>query len=365
MTLFLAGDVMLGRGIDQILPRPGDPGLYESHVKSASKYVALAEEANGPIPKPVDFTYVWGDALAELERRQPDARIVNLETAVTKSEDPAPKGINYKMNPENTPVLVAAGVSCCALANNHVLDWGPRGLVDTLDALERHGLRSAGAGRNNHEAAIPAVLPLPGKGRVLVYSFGCHSSGIPCNWAATEAMPGINVLSDLSGEATRRIADDIHRVKTDGDIIVLSIHWGDNWGYSIAHDEIDFAHGLIDVAAVDIVHGHSSHHAKAIEIYRGKPILYGCGDFLNDYEGIRGFERFRNDLALMYLVTIDLGRRTLSGIEIVPFVTRNFRLGRASSKDTAWVCDTLTREGSKFGTRIDLTSDHALTLTWE
>jgi poly-gamma-glutamate synthesis protein (capsule biosynthesis protein) len=70
-TLFLCGDVMLGRGIDQILPHPGDPRLYESYVKSAATYVELAERRNGPIPKPVDFEYVWGDVLAELQRVRP------------------------------------------------------------------------------------------------------------------------------------------------------------------------------------------------------------------------------------------------------------------------------------------------------
>src|SRR5687768_12386434 len=118
-TLFLCGDVMLGRGIDQILPHPGDPQLYESHVKSAATYVELAERTKGPIPKPVDFRYVWGDALAELQRAQPDARIINLETSITRSTDPAPKGINYKMSPDNTPCLTAADIDCCVLANNH------------------------------------------------------------------------------------------------------------------------------------------------------------------------------------------------------------------------------------------------------
>lgn len=355
---------MLGRGIDQILPYPGDPRLYETHVNWAGTYVALAEEVNGPIPAPVDFTYVWGDALEELERRQPDVRVVNLETSVTKSDDPAPKGINYKMSPDNVPVLLAAGVNCCVLANNHVLDWGLRGLVDTLETLDHRGLGRAGAGRSKDEAATPALLRLPGKGRVLLYSFGCTSSGIPRDWAATEQRPGINVLPDLSAKIARQIAGDILRIKTDGDIVVVSVHWGGNWGYAIAKDEIAFAHGLIDGGGADIVHGHSSHHAKAIEVYRGKPIFYGCGDFLNDYEGIRGYEQFRNDLALMYLVTIDTGRQALAGIEIVPFAIRNFRLSHASPRDAAWLCDTLTREGKRFGTRVGLSADHALTLAW-
>src|SRR5687768_18490754 len=83
VTLFLCGDVMTGRGIDQALPHPGNPILYERYMKSATGYVELAEEANGPIPKPLGFSYIWGAALAELTQRKPDVRIINLETAVT------------------------------------------------------------------------------------------------------------------------------------------------------------------------------------------------------------------------------------------------------------------------------------------
>jgi hypothetical protein len=68
LTLFLCGDVMTGRGVDQVLPHAGNPILYEQYMKSAAGYVELAEDANGSIPKPVEYSYIWGDALAELER---------------------------------------------------------------------------------------------------------------------------------------------------------------------------------------------------------------------------------------------------------------------------------------------------------
>ena len=118
VTLFLCGDVMTGRGIDQILPHAGDPRLFESYVRSAHDYVALAERGAGPIPRPVDFAYIWGDALGELARVAPDARVVNLETSVTRSEEAWPKGINYRMNPANVGCLAAAGIDVCVLANN-------------------------------------------------------------------------------------------------------------------------------------------------------------------------------------------------------------------------------------------------------
>ena len=123
VTLFVCGDVMTGRGIDQILPRPSDPRLFEPCVSSAVEYVKLAERVAGPIPRRVPFDYVWGDALRELEHARPDVRIVNLETAVTTSSEASPdKSIHYRMHPDNIQCLTVARIDCCILANNHVLD---------------------------------------------------------------------------------------------------------------------------------------------------------------------------------------------------------------------------------------------------
>lgn len=87
--LCLTGDVMTGRGVDQILPAAGDPRLWERYAASARDYVALAAAASGPIPQPVDFSWPWGDAVQVLDEA-PDLRIVNLETSITSSDDSAP-----------------------------------------------------------------------------------------------------------------------------------------------------------------------------------------------------------------------------------------------------------------------------------
>ncbi|MGB8933036.1 MAG: CapA family protein, partial [Anaeromyxobacteraceae bacterium] len=115
-----------------------------------------------------------------------------------------------------------------------------------------------------------------------------------------------------------------------------------------------FARTLIDRANVSVIQGHSSHHAKAIEIYHERLILYGCGDFLNDYEGIRGYEEFRSDLALMYFTDIEPASGNLAALEIVPLQIRHFRLNRASSQDVEWMLQTLQRECLRFGTGIVL-----------
>jgi poly-gamma-glutamate synthesis protein (capsule biosynthesis protein) len=148
--LILCGDVMLGRGIDQILPHPGDPALYEDWrgVVSARTYVELAERENGPLPGQRGIEYVWGDALAIFDELGADLRLINLETAVTARGQPWPgKGIHYRMHPGNAGVLECAGIHACALANNHTLDWGHEGLADTLAALAQ--AKSMPGGRRN------------------------------------------------------------------------------------------------------------------------------------------------------------------------------------------------------------------------
>jgi len=209
VTVFLCGDVMTGRGIDQILPHPSDPQIYETFVSDARTYIELAEDVNGPIPRPVDPSYIWGDALAELQQVAPDARIVNLETSVTVSDEPWPKRINYRMHPANVGCLAAAGVDVCVLANNHVLDYGYSGLVETLETLHRAGLKPTGAGRILPEARRPAVVDLAVDFRVVVHGLGTESSGIPPSWAVAEDRPGVDVLFDLSEETVAAIEERV------------------------------------------------------------------------------------------------------------------------------------------------------------
>jgi poly-gamma-glutamate capsule biosynthesis protein CapA/YwtB (metallophosphatase superfamily) len=352
---------MTGRGIDQVLPHPGNPALYESYVRDAREYVELAEMANGPIARPADFEYIWGDALEELERAGTDVRLINLETSITESEDYWPnKEVLYRMHPRNIGCITAARINCCCLANNHVLDWGYRGLQETLRTLDMAVVARTGAGENAVAAGAPAVLGLAGKGRVLVFSLGSTTSGILRKWGATENEPGINLLEDMSERTARRTARQMLRQTQPSDITIASIHWGDNWGYDIPAEQINFARRLIE-EGVSIVHGHSSHHVKTIEVYLDRLILYGCGDFLTDYEGIGGYEEFRSDLALMYLAKFDAQHNRLIELRMVPFQTRQFRLCRASADDAAWLRDILNRLGAPFGTRVQL-ADNSMIL---
>ncbi|MFM8379692.1 MAG: CapA family protein [Planctomycetia bacterium] len=367
-TLFLAGDVMTGRGLDQALKHPGSPALHEPSVRDARRYVELAEAAHGSIPIPLAPAYPWGDAIAVLDEARPDARIINLETSVTTSGSWCRgKEIHYRMHPANVDCLTAAAIDVATLANNHTLDWGREGLVETLDTLHRAGIRTAGAGRTLAEAEQPAIVDLRGggraPGRILVWSVGSATSGIPLDWQATDHGSGLALVDAIDARAAESLAARVAAGKRPGDIAVVSIHWGTNWGFEVPEEFVRFAHRLID-GGCDLVHGHSSHHVRPIEVYRDRLILYGCGDLLDDYEGITGHAAYRSDLGLMYFPTLDVATGRLVGMQMVPLQMRRFRLGRAADEGLHWLADALSRISRPFHTSVEIEPQGRLAVRW-
>lgn len=352
MRIALAGDVMIGRGVDQIMAHPGDPKLYEPWARSAMRYVELAEARLGPLPRQVGPEYVWGDTLARLQALDVDVRNVNLETAITGRGTAWPdKGIHYRVHPANADCLVAGGVDVVSLANNHILDWSEPGLADTLDTLADLGVGYTGAGREREEAWSPAVV-----GDAVVLGVGATSSGIPTEWASGSDRPGVALLEDLSVEA---VAESLRDYRRPDDLVILSVHWGSNWGYRIPPSHRRFARALIDHAGVDVVHGHSSHHPLGFEVYRQGLILYGCGDLITDYEGITGHEKYRPELGAWYIVDVDSG--TLGGLKVVPTKMHRFQLTTPSGEEIEWMAAMLRAQS----TGVDVcTNDEVLEVVW-
>jgi poly-gamma-glutamate synthesis protein (capsule biosynthesis protein) len=267
------------------------------------------------------------------------------------------------MNPANLPCLSAARIDCCTLANNHVLDWGPEGLADTLEALTHAGFATAGAGHCLAEAARPAILRGRANGRLVVHAVACPSSGVPPEWAETADGPGVHFVTGRIDASANRLADEITRHREPGDIVIVSVHWGSNWSYEVGQEARKLAHFLIDEADIDVVHGHSSHHARGIETYRERAILYGCGDLLNDYEGIGSHAAYRPDLTLAYVLSLEQDG-SLGELEMLPYQLKHFRLNRAAAADRQWLATTLDRTCRPLGTGATLCSDGELTLVW-
>lgn len=364
LTVILCGDVMLGRGIDQVLAHAGKPEIHEACLHDARGYVDLAEAANGTIRSPVQDTWPWGDALVELHRPRDAVVVLNLETTVTQRDDFAPgKRLHYRMDPDNIGCLLAADPDVCVLANNHMLDFGKGGLVDTLSALHEAGLRTAGAGLTRQQAEAPAVVPLTGGGLLVVLAFGHGSSGVTRASAATRDSPGVAWLVDLGDATAEHLGASIAAAKADGAVVVVSLHWGSNWGYAVPREQTRLAHRLVEAGA-DIVHGHSSHHARPVEIYHGRPILYGCGDLINDYEGIGGYDEYRGELRLLYRAKMDRPTGRLADLELLPYQAHRFSLRRAGRSDVDWLAESLGRASHELGVRYVRTVDDRLRVDW-
>jgi poly-gamma-glutamate synthesis protein (capsule biosynthesis protein) len=332
-------------------------------MRDTGGYVRLAEAVNGPIPWPVPFDWPWGEALAVVDRRLPALRMINVETAITRSDHFAErKNVCYRMSPANLPCLLAARPDVCVLANNHVLDFGQAGLLETVRVLTEAGVAVVGAGADIEEARRPAVVELPTGGRVVVLAAGSPSAGVPLEWAATASRPGVDVIAEYDVAEADDLAARAAAVRRPGDIAVVSVHWGSNWGHQIPSEQVRFAHRLVD-QGIDIVYGHSSHHPRAIEVYQDRLILYGCGDLINDYEGILGDEDvYRDDLHFLYFADVDPETGRLIGLRMEAFRSRRMRLEPASRSEVEWLREQSTAAGRRFGTRVVTQADGGLAL---
>ena len=359
LRIVLGGDLMLGRGIDQCMARHVDPRLFEPVVRDARHYVELAERRHGPIAAPLSASAPWGDALAWLEVDASRLRVVNLETAITSSPGAwIGKAVHYRMHPANVRCLQAARIDACSLANNHVLDWGHAGLADTLQALRRAGIRTAGAGLNARQAERPARLPLAAGGALLLFAWAFPSSGVPLSWQAGSDQSGVALLERIDEASLEHMRRCIAGQRRPGDRVVVSLHWGGNWVDEIPEPHRWLARRLIDQAGVDVVFGHSSHHPLPLELHHGRLILYGCGDLINDYEGLPAHGQRRSDLVCLYGLELNAGTGALRALELRPFQLRGFQLRLPQPADREWLASRMGLETPPRGWCWQSLSDH-------
>jgi len=352
LKLLLGGDLMLGRGIDQQMPQHCDPTLHEAVVRDARHYTQLAEQIHGPTAAPFQPATPWGQSLAWMEQFNPELRLVNLETAITTSSKPWPgKGVHFRMHPANITALQAARLDGCSLANNHSLDWGFNGLADTLRCLRPAGIQAAGAGLSPHQAQRPACWQLGDGRELLLFAWAFTSSGVPPAWAALPCRPGVALLSGINNGSVKWLCRCINRQRRPGDRVVVALHWGANWVPVVPEQHRWLARQLIELAGVDVVFGHSSHHPLPLEIHQGRLILYGCGDLINDYEGLPPRDPWRSDLVCLYGVELERRSGALAALELQPFQLRGFQLQEASAADRQLLEHQLGLEAAPAGWR--------------
>ncbi len=293
MNLLFVGDVMLGR-------------LANATFKD----------------KPCE--YAWGDTLPLFKGA--DVRICNLECVISDWGTPwsaTPKVFHFRSDAKNVEILRAAHIDAVSLANNHTLDFEYEGLSNTMSNLDMVGIQYSGAGTTLSDASEPAIWEIKGS-RFGLIAFTDNEPG----WEATEDQPGIfYVPINLKDYRAGRLLDMVRRTKAEVDLLIISTHWGPNWGYKPPAEHIPFAHALIDAGA-DVIFGHSGHVARGIEIYEHKPIMYCTGDFIDDY-AIDEIER--NDRSFIFVVETD--GHNISRLLLYPTVIQHFQAMRAKGSE--------------------------------
>ncbi|WP_284752344.1 CapA family protein [Arthrobacter sp. efr-133-R2A-120] len=308
MRIALLGDVMLGR-------------LVNDELKVAAT------------------DYPWGDTLPVL--RQADIRFANLECVLADDGTPAAgKMYHFRSDARNVESLRSAGIDVVSLANNHVLDYGVDALLEMLPTLDANGILHAGAGIDLESARSPAVRRA-GPTAVGFIAFTDNEPG----WEATARAPGTYYVPVDSGDRrVKDLLDMVRRTKDHSQLLVVSAHWGANWGSKVPSAHQSLARALID-AGSDVVFGHSAHIFRGIEIYRGRPIVYSAGDFVDDY-AVDPDER--NDQSFVFLLETD--GNVPSTLRLHP--TNIARLQtRLASRSAGKIAERMQRLSRQFGTR--------------
>jgi len=315
------GDVMLGRNVDDRWSRSTAP---ESTVDPAG---------------------VWGSTLDSLQAL--DGLVLNLECCLSARGERRPGRTYYfRAGPEwAIPALEAANTAFASLANNHLLDYGPTALLDTVGHLSRAGIATAGAGHDWAAAVRPAVVTI-----------GDIDVGLV---ALTDQVRSYRAGSDAPGTAwtplgplnpvTRRHVIDALRAlhRRDPDLVVASLHWGPNWEVRPSGRQRRTARWLID-EGFDVVHGHSAHVIQGIEVYRGRPIVYDAGDYVDDY--VVKPDR-HNDRSVRVELVVEDGR--LDRLHVAPVEIVDERVERATGEVAAWVRDRMRTLSAEFGTTVE------------
>ena len=314
ITIGLAGDTMLGRMVNEhlrtsLIPRMGDAG----------------------------YVHIWGDTLPLLH--QNDLNLINLETTFTHSTNAVPKVFNFKSDPANVQALIDAHIDVVALANNHIRDFSDEGLLETLETLDRSGIKHAGAGRTEQEARAPVISNINGI-KVGIISATDNEPG----WIAQGDNPGSNYFSI---DAPAQLLADIRATKPLVDILIVTLHWGPNMRQRPTQPYIDAAHAMIDAGA-DIIPGHSAHIFQGVEVYNNKLILYDTGDFVDDYHID---PELRNDQSFLFVVTAD--KNGPQKLTLYPTLIENIQVNRARGAEVDAIIGKMQNLSAEFGTVIE------------
>ena len=312
MLLAFVGDIMLGRLVNEFIHNYG-------------------------------YRYPMGNVVPVLKKA--DLIFGNLECVLSSYDKPfqKPRAFYFRADPIAVKSLKYAGFDYVSLANNHAMDFQEQGLLDTIKILDKNKIAHAGTGRNIEEARKPAILTKKGM-RIAVLSFADHFE----DYAATEKSGGINYIPiSLKEKDFSMVRDAIKQAKAVSDLVVFSIHWGPNMRQRPTRLFREFARAVIDCGA-DIFHGHSAHIFQGIEIYKGKPILYDCGDFVDDYY----VGEDKNDEQLIFFIIVGKDNN-IEKLELVPLFISSCQVNFAEYETFERICERIKLLSKEMGTKVE------------
>lgn len=264
----------------------------------------------------IDKTLNYADEKLNKLIDQSDGVICNLETTITNSNQKAPKTFNFKLNPIYKEALKKGKIKYVSIANNHILDYGEKGMNDTINNLDSLSIKHAGADKNYEKASSYSILELKDI-KIGFLSLSDHYN----EWKANKNKAGIWYINIESGYNSEwdKVEEKIKQLKNKVDFVVVSLHWNYNYVSNIKTSYVDFAHKLID-AGVNIIHGHSPHHILPIEKYKNGLIFYSLGAYIDDY----AVNEWRNDLS--FIAELTLNRDKDINMKIIPIKIKNMKI---------------------------------------
>jgi poly-gamma-glutamate synthesis protein (capsule biosynthesis protein) len=284
----------------------------------------------------------WGDVLALL--RESDWRFCNLECVISDllPERLPAKVFHFRSDARNVAVLRAAGIDTVSCANNHSLDFGPAAMLDMLRLLDAAGVGHAGAGADLEQASRAAFSTTRDGTRIAVLACTDNEPG----WAAGADSSGIwYVPADPGTAEARLLLQRVSSARRLADIVVVSLHWGSNWGRRPEAGHLELARALIRAGA-DLIFGHSSHVFRGVGLHSGVPIIYAAGDFIDDY-GISEAER--NNWSMLHVLEMAQPTRRL---HLHATLIDRMRARLAHGEEAATILSLMASLCSELGTSV-------------
>ncbi len=267
--------------------------------------------------KPKDEMLAWGFARVRALTTKADLFVVNLECPFTERGEKLAKNFNFRARPELVAALVSGGVDVVSLANNHMIDYGPEGLFDTVSTLDTHGIVHFGAARTLVEARAPAIVEKKGVTIAFLGYFFLGDRNIePAQVIATGDQPGVAGHFSDTAALNEMVAADVRAAKQKADHVIPFFHWGRESKGQPEPYQIEVAHAAIEAGASAVLGSHP-HVLQGMELYKGAPIVYSLGNFV--FGGNWDPKDKRTAL-----VELKLTRTAVKAIKVIPAYSDSF-----------------------------------------